>query len=102
MWSAHHDVVTIDAGVASSAFAHALTVSPSASSRHEQLRVALLERSFAEPDRIVGGLLQPGGVLATKELGMEGCLEGIDAILVKGYCVAKEGETVGTPYMENY
>lgn len=99
MWSTHYDVVIVGAGIAGSALAHALTASPIASSsRHKPLRVALLERSLAEPDRIVGELLQPGGVLALRELGMEDCLDGIDAVPVKGYCVAKEGETVQIPY----
>jgi hypothetical protein len=30
------------------------------------------ERDWSEPDRIVGELLQPGGVLALKELSLEG------------------------------
>lgn len=99
MYSTHYDVVIVGAGVAGSALAHALTASPIASSsRHKPLRIALLERSLAQPDRIVGELLQPGGVLALRELGMEDCLDGIDAVPVKGYCVAKEGESVQIPY----
>lgn len=35
-------------------------------------RVLLLERDLSEPDRIVGELLQPGGVNALKMLGLEG------------------------------
>jgi squalene monooxygenase len=34
--------------------------------------VLLVERDWAEPDRIVGELLQPGGVNALKELGLLG------------------------------
>jgi len=34
--------------------------------------VLVLERDLSEPDRIVGELLQPGGVQALKQLGMEG------------------------------
>ncbi|KIO07605.1 hypothetical protein M404DRAFT_23471 [Pisolithus tinctorius Marx 270] len=44
--------------------------------RASPLRIALLERSLAEPDRIVG----PGGVAALQKLGLESCLEGIHAI----------------------
>lgn len=40
----------------------------------------LLERDLAEPDRIVGELLQPGGYLKLKELGLEESVEGIDSI----------------------
>ena len=39
----------------------------------------LLERDFTQPDRIVGELLQPGGYLMLKRLGLERCTEGIDA-----------------------
>jgi len=34
--------------------------------------VILLEKSLKEPDRIVGELLQPGGVQALEELGLRG------------------------------
>ena len=39
----------------------------------------MLERDLQQPDRIVGELLQPGGVLALQRLGLEDCLTGIDA-----------------------
>ena len=61
----------------------------------------LLERDLAEPDRIVGELLQPGGVIALDQLGMGDCLEGIDATPVEGYAVltGERGERmVGVPY----
>lgn len=32
----------------------------------------MIERDLAEPDRIVGELLQPGGYLKLVELGLEG------------------------------
>lgn len=35
-------------------------------------RVTVVERDMKEPDRIVGELLQPGGFLALKHLGLEG------------------------------
>ncbi|KAI0057360.1 squalene epoxidase [Artomyces pyxidatus] len=98
MWSKSYDVVIVGAGVAGSALAHAL----SSSSRPTPLRIALLERSLAEPDRIVGELLQPGGVAALRELGMESCLEGIDAVPVHGYCVVNAGETVHIPYPDKH
>lgn len=46
----------------------------------EGRRVLLLERDLAEPDRIVGELLQPGGYLKLKELGLEDAVEKIDAV----------------------
>ena len=47
--------------------------------------VLLVERNLSEPDRIVGELLHPGGVEVLSELGLWGCLDGIDAVPVKGY-----------------
>lgn len=42
-------------------------------------RVLLLERDLSQPDRIVGELLQPGGYLMLKRLGLESCADGIDS-----------------------
>jgi squalene monooxygenase len=97
--SAHgssYDVVIVGAGIAGTAFAHAL--STASTSRAKPLRIALLERSLAEPDRIVGELLQPAGVAALRSLGLGECLEGIDAIPVHGYAVLNAGEIVHIPY----
>ena len=92
-----YDVVVVGAGIAGSAFAHALSAAAS-TSRTAPLRIALLERSLAEPDRIVGELLQPGGVAALRSLGLGACLDGIDAVPVHGYAVLDAGETVHIPY----
>lgn len=43
----------------------------------------LLERDFSQPDRIVGELLQPGGYLMLKKLGLEGCTDNIDSVKVR-------------------
>ncbi|KAI0078005.1 squalene monooxygenase [Panus rudis PR-1116 ss-1] len=94
MWSTHYDIVIVGAGVAGSALAHALA----SVERSKPLRICLLERSLAEPDRIVGELLQPGGYEALHKLGLESCTEGIDAIPVQGYCVVLNGENVHIPY----
>ncbi|KAI0047410.1 squalene monooxygenase [Auriscalpium vulgare] len=100
MWSKSYDVVIVGAGVAGSALAHAL--SSFSSTRPSPLRIALLERSLAEPDRIVGELLQPGGVAALRALGMESCLDDIDAVPVHGYCVVEGGANVHIPYPEGH
>ena len=39
----------------------------------------LLERDLSQPDRIVGELLQPGGYLMLKRLGLAHVLDNIDA-----------------------
>ena len=87
-----YDIIIVGAGIAGSALAHALSTLP------KPLRIGLVERSLSEPDRIVGELLQPGGVAALRLLGLESCLEGIDAIPVKGYCVVENGKSVHIPY----
>ncbi|OJJ48252.1 hypothetical protein ASPZODRAFT_165164 [Penicilliopsis zonata CBS 506.65] len=88
----HHeaDVVIIGAGVLGCALAVALG--------RQGRSVILLEASMKEPDRIVGELLQPGGVRALEQLGLRDCLEEIDAIKVAGYFVTYMGEEVDIPY----
>lgn len=94
----HYDVLIVGAGIAGPALAHGLSTLP----RAEKPRIALVERSLAEPDRIVGELLQPGGVIALRKLGLEGCLEGFDAIPIGGYCVINNGKSVHIPYPTGY
>ena len=91
----HHeaDVVIVGAGILGSALAVALA--------DQGRSVILLERSLKEPDRIVGELLQPGGVQALEELGLLHCLDNIDAIPVKGYEVIFYGQEVEIPYPES-
>lgn len=86
MW----DLIVVGAGIAGTAFAF------------EQgklgRKVLLLERDLKQPDRIVGELLQPGGYLALQRLGLEKCVEGIDAQKVYGYCMFKDGEEAKVNY----
>jgi squalene monooxygenase len=62
----HHesDVVIVGAGILGCALAVALG--------RQGRSVLLLEKSLKEPDRIVGELLQPGGVYALERLGLKG------------------------------
>ncbi|CZR63901.1 related to squalene monooxygenase [Phialocephala subalpina] len=87
------DVVVVGAGVFGCAAAFALA--------KQGRSVLLLERSLKEPDRIVGELLQPGGVSALEKLGLAHTLEGIDAIPVHGYEVIYYGKGVEIPYPAN-
>lgn len=91
----HHeaDVVIVGAGILGCAIAVALG--------NQGRSVILLEMKLREPDRIVGELLQPGGVAALEKLGLRDCLEGIDAIKVYGYDVIYYGEEVRIPYPAN-
>jgi squalene monooxygenase len=93
--SLHHDaeVVIVGAGIVGCALAVALG--------NQGRSVILLERSLRQPDRIVGELLQPGGVAALEKLGLIDCLQGIDAIPVQGYAVVYYGEEVDIKYPLN-
>ncbi|KAH7310765.1 squalene epoxidase [Stachybotrys elegans] len=82
--TSEYDVIVIGAGIAGCAAAKAFA--------HKGYQVLVIERSLTEPDRIVGELLQPGGVAALQRLGLGECLEGIDASPVKGYHIYWHGE----------
>ncbi|KAM7529888.1 hypothetical protein LguiB_033298 [Lonicera macranthoides] len=84
------DVIIVGAGVAGAAFAHTLG--------KEGRRVHVNERDLTEPDRIVGELLQPGGYLKLIELGLEDCVEEIDAQRVLGYALFKDGKKTQLSY----
>ncbi|KAG2367141.1 hypothetical protein BDR07DRAFT_1606408 [Suillus spraguei] len=61
--------------------------------------VLTVRRAYCrQPDRIVGELLQPAGVTFLDKLGLQGALEGTDAIPVRGYVVVQDGRTVHIPY----
>ena len=87
------DLIIIGAGILGSALAVALA--------RQGRSVILLEKSLEEPDRIVGELLQPGGVQALEELGLRHCLNDIDAIPVYGYEVSYYKTPVHIPYPAN-
>lgn len=87
------DVVVVGAGVFGCAIAFALA--------RQGRSVILLERWLKQPDRIVGELLQPGGVAALKKLGLADCLEGIDAVRVDGYQVIYYGRGLPIPYPQD-
>ncbi|CAH2047286.1 unnamed protein product, partial [Thlaspi arvense] len=84
------DVIVVGAGVAGSALAYTLG--------KDKRRVHVIERDLSEPDRIVGELLQPGGYLKLLELGIEDCVEEIDAQRVYGYALFKNGKRIRLAY----
>ncbi|KAF7519799.1 hypothetical protein G7054_g12975 [Neopestalotiopsis clavispora] len=84
------DVVIVGAGVFGCAAAYALA--------QQDRSVILLERWMTQPNRIVGELLQPGGVEALTKLGLRHCLDGIDAITCNGFDVIYYGEQVVINY----
>ncbi|KAJ8467026.1 hypothetical protein OPV22_029578 [Ensete ventricosum] len=79
------DVIVVGAGVTGSALAYALG--------KDGRRVHVFERDLSEPDRIVGEVLQPGGCLNLFELGLEDCLNEIDAQRILGYVLYKDGRS---------
>ncbi|GKA74330.1 squalene monooxygenase-like protein [Tanacetum coccineum] len=91
--SGHHDdddVIIVGAGVAGAALAYTLG--------KKGCKVRVIERDLTEPDRIVGELLQPGGYLKLIELGLQDCLEEIDAQRIYGYALFKDGKSTKLPY----
>jgi squalene monooxygenase len=85
-----YDVLVIGAGIMGCAAAVTLA--------RQGRKTLLLERSFKEPNRIVGELLQPGGVAALAQLGMSDYLEGIDAVPVRGYHIYYRDEAITFGY----
>ncbi|XP_065874196.1 squalene epoxidase 3-like [Euphorbia lathyris] len=84
------DVIIVGAGVAGAALAYTLG--------KDGRRVHVIERDLKEPDRIVGELLQPGGYLKLMELGLEDCVEKIDAQRIVGYALFKDGKSTKLTY----
>ncbi|VYS67761.1 unnamed protein product [Arabidopsis thaliana] len=78
------DVIIVGAGVGGSALAYALA--------KDGRRVHVIERDLREPERIMGEFMQPGGRLMLSKLGLEDCLEGIDAQKATGMTVYKDGK----------
>ncbi len=86
------DVCIVGAGVAGATLAAYLG--------WRGVRVALIERDLSEPKKIVGELLQPGGVLELERMGLASVLEGIDAQPVEGYALINDGIQLRIPYPE--
>ncbi|PWA84635.1 FAD/NAD(P)-binding oxidoreductase family protein [Artemisia annua] len=84
------DVIIVGAGVAGAALACTLA--------KDGRRVHVIERDLTEPDRIVGELLQPGGYLKLIELGLQDCVDGIEAQQVFGYAIYMDGKNTKLSY----
>lgn len=76
MNSENYDIIVVGAGVAGGVLA---------ASQPESTRVLVIERDLTEPDRIIGELMQPGGIQALKQLKLDYLLNGIEAREVNGY-----------------
>ena len=119
----HYDVIIVGGGVVGPALAYALSPASAIHKIHKissprrtlrTLRTLVIDSRLREPDRIVGELLQPGGVLALNQLGMASVLENMEAVRAYGYCIvrpksapgASKGmskfDNVHVPYPETY
>ncbi|KAG6520248.1 hypothetical protein ZIOFF_017286 [Zingiber officinale] len=61
-------------------------------------RVHGIERDLSEPDRRAGESLHPGGYLKLLELGLEDCVDEIDAQRVIGYTLFKDRKSTRLAY----
>lgn len=84
------DLIIVGAGVAGSALAYAQA--------QDGRRILVVERDLSQPDRIVGELLQPGGYLQLKKLGLADCVDGIDSQKVYGYALFKNNKSAVVKY----
>lgn len=91
MQTSKYDVCIVGAGVTGASIAAYL-------SKKTQLNIALLDFSFEERDRIVGELMQPGGVYMLNQLGLGHTLANIDAVDIKGYALFNGKEEITLDY----
>lgn len=61
-------------------------------------KVAVIEKNWSEQDRIVGELLQPGGVQKLRDMDLGFLLEDLDAQPVTGYALFLNGENFEIAY----
>lgn len=86
-----YDVIVVGGSIAGPVAAKALS--------DQGRKVLLIDRTlFTRPNRIVGELLQPGGIDSLRKIGMEECALSI-GIACKGYNVVNDvNENVDLPY----
>lgn len=87
-----YDIIVIGAGVAGGVFA--------CSQRGTGRKVLVIERDMTEPDRIIGELLQPGGLDSLRAMNLEHLVEGFGAQPVYGYTLIKENRNFSIGYNE--
>lgn len=90
-----YDVIIVGGSIAGPVLAKAL---------HDQRRrVLLVERSlFDKPDRIVGELLQPGGMMALEKLGLKECATSVGSLCTGYVVVDDDGKLVSLPYEKGH
>lgn len=85
-----YDICIVGGGIAGAALAGYLGSTG--------LRIAIVEKTLAEQDRIIGELLQPGGVEMLEKMNMAHLLDGFDAQPIYGYGLFMNGEDFKVTY----
>ncbi|MBA0782172.1 hypothetical protein Gotri_003033 [Gossypium trilobum] len=80
------DIIIVGAGVAGAALAYSLG--------KDGRQVLVIERNLNAPNRIAGESLLPGGYLKLIELGLQDCVDEIDAQRILGYILYKDGKNI--------
>lgn len=88
--SRNYDIIVVGAGVAGGVFA--------CSQKNTARKILVIERDLSEQDRIVGELLQPGGIVALRKLKLAHLLNGYDAQQVYGYTLVNNQQHFFIPY----
>ncbi|MCB9222611.1 MAG: FAD-dependent monooxygenase [Crocinitomicaceae bacterium] len=91
MKMSEYDIIVIGAGVAGGVFA---------ASQESNRKILVIERDLTEPDRIIGELMQPGGMQALKAMNLQHLVDNIDAHEVDGYKLIKGDEAFTIFYSE--
>ncbi|TYH78231.1 hypothetical protein ES332_D04G211000v1 [Gossypium tomentosum] len=84
------DIIIVGAGVAGAGLAYSLG--------KDGRQVRVIERDLNPPDRIAGESLMPRGYLKLIELGLEDCVDEIDAQRNQGYILYKDGKNAPISY----
>jgi len=86
----NYDVCVIGAGMAGAPIASYLGKSGK--------KIAIIDFDWGLQERILGELLQPGGYLRLKELGLGDCVKGIDSVPLSGYALYRNDEEFTIKY----
>ncbi|KAJ2746814.1 Squalene epoxidase [Coemansia sp. BCRC 34301] len=90
--SESYDFIVIGAGPIGASLAFKL------STDHPSQQILVVEKSWDEPDRIVGELMQPAGCQALELLGLGNVFSGIGAVPAHGYYISYSGKQLYVPY----
>lgn len=87
-----YDICIVGAGVAGASMAAYLG--------NKGFNVVVVEKDMREQDRIVGELMQPGGVTQLREMGLGHVLDGYDAQEITGYALFMRDQHFSIEYPE--